>query len=103
MKYVVPPTEFPFMAGLPATERKGVNDGWKLVHEVRTFMDRHVALIPVAVAAKALGVSKQRVHFLCNVGKLDGKSILSLRFVTDESLTKYWESNDKGGRPRKEK
>ena len=103
MKYIVPPTEFPFMSELPAAERKEVNDGWKVVREVKGFLDRNVALIPVVVAAKALGVSHQRVRMLVQVGKLDGKDILGLKFVTDESLTKYWESNRKGGRPAKQK
>ena len=103
MKYVVPPTEFPFMTELPVAERKEVNDGWKIVRDVQSFLNRNVALIPIKVAAKALGVSDQRVRFLVQVGKLEGKDILGLKVVTDASLTNYWESNRKGGRPRKEK
>jgi len=67
----------------------------KTEKEIQTLgdvIDRNGGLVPVCVAAALCDVSKQRVHALCDSGRLRVAFIYGYRLVSVESLRTWRKS-----------
>lgn len=93
--------EFPFVSGMP---KSTVKDRLAFVEEVNSFMAENPrGIVPVVVAAQALGVSGARVRQMVIEGKLDaikpgGVLLVSVADIEVQMVA----PKNKGGRPRKE-
>lgn len=92
-------TEFPFVEALPKRERSKLVKLWDHLKEIKAATAEHGVLLPQHYAADLLGVSRQRVHVLVNEGRLLTVEVGGLRYVTENSMRSYAESERKGGRP----
>ena len=91
--------EFPFVAEMPRGERNELQKLWDELQEVKARVKEKGMLLPVSMAAGLGGVSRQRIHQLCEDGRLERVEIGKGSFVTEHSLTVWVESERKAGRP----
>lgn len=100
MKTIAAEFDFPFVASLPASERKSALASVRDVVEEaeRVFLDKGPVL-PQGIVAEMLGLSRQRVWQLVNAGRLEAVEVGGQRFVLTRSLRTY--QKGVGGRPRK--
>lgn len=91
--------EFPFVASLPLREKSKVRKLWDKFNECRAAAKKHGLLVPQVLAAELCGVSRQRIHTLCNEGRLEVVDLCGTRFVTEKSVIAYAESERGNGRP----
>ena len=95
-------SEFPFVSELPKREQKRVRSVWDVIREFGELQEREGALIPLAVAASALGVSRQRVWQITEEGeRLRRVDFEGHAFVTEKSLIEFGRLERKRGRPFK--
>jgi len=94
--------EFPFMAELPKREKGKVAKLFDVLEEIGRVQSEKGGIVPQALVAEVLNVSRARVAELVDDGKLDSIRIGQHRFVFLESLwARCKAEKDKGGRPRK--
>jgi len=94
-------TEFPFVAELPKREKSKIIKVWEQFREIAKAQEEHGALIPPTLAASALGISRQRVHELCEFGTLQVIRVSGHPLVTEHSIVDFAKSERKAGRPPK--
>jgi len=94
-------SEFPFVADLPKREKGKLQTLWDNYSEVSSLVKEHGMLIPCAYAAELAGVTKQRIHVLCDQERLKSVHLNSLRFVTEASFLEWMRAEHKNGRPFK--
>lgn len=95
--------EFPFLAELPKREKGRVAKLWDLLEEVGRIQRERGPIIPQAVAADALGISRARVAVLVDEARLESIMIGEHRFVLLSSVKERAQmEKSKGGRPRKD-
>ena len=94
--------EFPFVGELPKREAKRTLSLWETAEEFFKLLEQHGPPISFALAAKLLGVSKQRIHELNALGRFhvitspDGKKV-----ITGKSFVAFAEQERHSGRPTK--
>ena len=93
--------EFPFVQELPKRERGKLLRAWDHFEELTRVTEQEGMLRPQVFAAKALGVSRQRVYQLVEAGGLKAVMVGSERFVTANSVVEFAKSERKAGRPIK--
>lgn len=92
-------SDFPFVAELPKREKSKVVQLWDAIQDMRRIYETEGLLIPQPLAAKLLGLSRQRVHQLGNEGRLMVVTVNDHPFVTENSVLAYAKSERKAGRP----
>lgn len=93
--------EFPFTSELPKRQRTRLQSLWDQLSEIRAVVESKGMLIPASMAAKVLGVSRQRVHDLIKEGRLENVEMNGHNFITEASVVDYAKSERKAGRPVK--
>ncbi len=93
--------EFPFVEALPRREKSKVAKLWDLVQEIRAVSAESGPLIPSTLAAKCLGVSRQRVDDYLADGRLQEFRVDGHVFITGNSLVELAKTERKAGRPFK--
>jgi Helix-turn-helix domain len=94
--------DFPFVSSLPKREKTKVKTLWDSLVEFRALIEQHGPPVSHSLAAKLLGVSRQRVYELCKEGRFieisspDGRSV-----ITANSLVEFAKQERKAGRPTK--
>lgn len=95
-------SEFPFVVELPKRERSKVRDIWQAFREFSKETEAKGGPVPVTLAAKLLGISRQRVWFLMQEGKLERVTFEDHAFVTGDSIVAMAKTERKAGRPVKD-
>lgn len=90
--------EFPFVEGLPKRERSRLGLVWDRFQEFSKAAEGKGVLLPARLAAEIIGVSRQRVQELMELGRLEVLELSGERFVTEESVVAYAKSERKAGR-----
>jgi hypothetical protein len=93
--------EFPFVAGLPKRERSRLENMWDQMADLRAIVASKGMLIPSRLAAKILGISRQRVEELLKEGRLELVQVEGHNFIPESSVVAYARSERKAGRPVK--
>lgn len=99
--------EFPFTAEMPVASEPDLSKlprnerVARQVEAMRAMMDKRGALVPLPLVAELLGVSKQRVHDIIAQGHLEKISIHGHRYVPEDSLVAYVNTERRNGRPPK--
>jgi len=96
--------EFPFVEALPKVDESGLTRHERLQRRlsmIRTMAETDGQLIPVALAAELLTLSRQRIHRIVEQGHLKKVTIHGTSYVTENSLLDYITSERKAGRPPK--
>lgn len=93
--------EFPFTAELPKRERTRLQTLWDNLAEIRAVVESKGMVIPASLAAKVLGVSRQRVFQLIEDGRLENVEMNGHNFVTEASVIQFAKAERKTGRPCK--
>jgi hypothetical protein len=93
--------EFPFVASLPKREKSRFANLLESIKEHRQLTQKHGSLLPVAVAAAFLGVSKQAVHSFLDSGRLEKIEFHGHVFVSEIGLIEFAKIERKSGRPFK--
>lgn len=91
----------PFLDTLPKREKSKLSKLWDHFQEVKAATAEHGVLLPQHYAADLLGVCRQRVHQLVNEGRLVSVEVGGLRYVTENSMMAFANSERKAGRPPK--
>ena len=91
-------TEFPFVASLPAAEKKAFRSIAVQWNELKTFIKESGHLVPISMTPKLAGVSRQRIHDLVEENRLVKKTFGCAVFITEESLMAYINSDRTPGR-----
>jgi hypothetical protein len=92
--------EFPFVGSLPKKEKSKLVCLWESVTLFKDMIDQNGPPVSYALAAKLLGLSRQRVAQIVASGRLkiitspDGKSV-----ITGNSLVEFARQERKEGRP----
>lgn len=95
-------SEFPFVAELPKRAKGKLQTLWDAYSELSKLTEEHGMLIPCSFAAELAGVSRQRIHRLCEQGDLVTVNIgPRQRFITEASFVEWAKSERKAGRPFK--
>jgi len=92
-------TEFDFVDKLPKREKSKVAKIWDQFKALSAAQEEHGILLPQVFVASMLGLSRQRVNFLCQEGRLVVVRIGDQPFVTENSTIEYAKSERKAGRP----
>jgi hypothetical protein len=93
--------EFPFASELPKREKTRLEALWEHFAELRAITAEKGMLVPSGLAAKILGVSRQRVFDLIQSGRLEVVEVNGHNFVPESSVIAYARSERKAGRPVK--
>jgi len=96
--------EFPFCESLPKVDESSLSKTERLQRRlavIRTMAETDGQMIPVALAAELLGVSRQRVHEIVTQGNLKKHTIHGTSYVTENSLLEFVKTERKAGRPPK--
>jgi hypothetical protein len=93
--------EFPFVGDLPRAEKRQAKSLWERFQEFGRLAEETGTPVPPVLAAKLLGISRQRVWELANEGKLDRITFEGHPFITENSLVALAKSERKAGRPFK--
>jgi hypothetical protein len=91
--------EFPFVAELPKREKSKVATLWDAFQEASRIVEERGMCVPPIVAAKLLGVSKQRVGQIMDDGRLETVDVCGHRMILEDSLVEFCKSERKNGRP----
>jgi hypothetical protein len=95
-------TEFPFVGELPKRERSAIRRIWDDIHEVVELQRQVGPVLPVGLAADALGVSASRVCQIAAAGRLEQVAMNGKNFIVAASLLEFAKlEKSKGGRPCK--
>jgi len=89
------------MSELPKKEKGKLQSLWDHYSEVSKLVEHYGMLIPCSFAAQLAGVTKQRIHQLCDKDQLHAVHLNGLRFVTEASFLDWMRSEHKNGRPFK--
>jgi hypothetical protein len=93
--------DFPFVEQLPKREQSRWAKSWSLFESAKAATAEHGFLMPVALAAKLLGVGKQRVHDIVADGRLVRVELDGHVFITSNSVVAFLKVERKNGRPLK--
>jgi len=91
--------EFPFVAALPKREKSKVGKLWDRFQEASRVAEERGMFVPQIVAAKLLGISKQRVNQIVQDGRLETVDVCGERFILEDSLVEFCKLERKSGRP----
>jgi hypothetical protein len=92
--------ELPIMAELPRRKvRKSILD---TLREFQDISSREHGLVPLAVAATILGLSRQRVHDLVKEGTLVPIEAYGKKWLSGDQLKSFVQLKREPGRPWKE-
>jgi hypothetical protein len=91
--------EFPFVERLPKREKGKLGKLWDHFKEASAITEREGMMVPVSAAAKLLGVSRQRAYDLVDQGTLRTVEFAGQRYVTENSIIEYCQTERKAGRP----
>ncbi len=91
--------EFPFVQGLPKTKRSRIAQVWATVRRMQEANVQEGGLLPVAVAAKALNVTRSRVDQLVGDGRLRRFEVDGHVFISGRSVAEFAWNERKIGRP----
>jgi len=94
-------SEFPFVAELPKRDRSKVRDIWQGFREFSKSSEERGGPVPVTLAAKLLGISRQRIWVLMEEGKLERLTFEGHAFVSGDSIVAMAKAERKAGRPVK--
>jgi hypothetical protein len=97
--HVAESIEFPFVAALPKREKSKFTKLWDHFQEVKRVTDERGMIVPPHLAAKLLGVTRQRVNFFMNEGRLDTVEVGGSRYIIEDSLVEFCKLERKEGRP----
>lgn len=97
MSEAVGVSEFGFMTEVPS--RKGKQSPLAVLAEMRRLSEEHGILVPSALSAAILGVSRVRVYELIGKGVLHEVKVGAVVMITERSLLAYASSERKSGRP----
>jgi len=93
--------EFPFVEAMPKRDKSRWQKVWDHFNELRSVVAQKGMLVPQHLAAAVLGVSRQRVHVLVNEGRLEAVEVDGYRYVTEQSVVAFADTERKVGRPLK--
>lgn len=91
--------EMPFVQDLPKREKSKLENVWEAFEEISRVVSEKGMLIPQTFAATLLGISRQRVNELVDLGGLESHVVNGVRFVTENSVVAYAQRERKAGRP----
>lgn len=91
----------PFVNDLPPQEKSRWQRVWESFEEARRITEQKGMLVPIALAAKIAGVTRQRIDDLIERGQLERVFLNDHPFVTEDSFLKWAKSERKAGRPVK--
>jgi predicted XRE-type DNA-binding protein len=91
--------EFPFVEAMPKREAKRIVNVWDQLKELKLLIEARGQLLPQALVAKLLNVSKQRVSQLVAAGKLEVVDFHGHPWVSEKSVIELARSDRKTGRP----
>jgi hypothetical protein len=94
-------SEFPFVGELPRADRRAAKSLWDRFMDFAEHAEDKGALVPPALAAKLLGVSRQRIWQLLDAGKLERLDFEGHAFITERSIVAWAKMERKTGRPFK--
>jgi hypothetical protein len=94
--------DMPFVNDLPKREKSRWVRVMESFQEAKKITDEKGMLVPVALAAKIGGVSKQRIDQLCDAGALERVYLDGHPFIPENSLLAWAQSERKSGRPFKD-
>lgn len=93
--------EFPFVKEIPKREKSRMGKLWEHFQEVKSKVAEVGMILPQDLAAELLGVSKQRVCELIELGRLEALVLHGHRWITERSFVALAQSERKAGRPPK--
>jgi len=99
--------EFAFVEALPPAKQvdeSGLSKSERLHRKLTVIKDLMASkgvLVPVALVAEVFGLSRQRIHGICDQGHMEKVVIHGTSYITEESLLQYLKEERKAGRPRK--
>jgi hypothetical protein len=95
-------SEFPFVAELPKREKGRVRTLWDALDGFIDLVEQHGPPVGFTMAAKLLGLSRERIYQLADAKKFtvimspDGRQVIGAK-----SLVEFAETERKNGRPLK--
>jgi len=93
--------DFPFVSELPKREKTKFRKIWDTFQALRALTAEKGTLVPSSLAAKILGVSRQRVDQLIQEGRLECHSVDGHNFISEASFVEFAKQERKTGRPPK--
>jgi predicted XRE-type DNA-binding protein len=91
--------DFPFVKDLPKREKSKVAKIMDVIQELEAVTKEKGPVIPQALIADVLQISKQRVNDLLNEGRMEFYTINGVRFVFSSSFREFAKQERKPGRP----
>ena len=91
--------EFPWVGSLPKREKSKFAKLWDQFQAIKRVTEERGMIVPPHVAAKLLGVSRQRVNELLNDGRMETVEVGGARFILEDSLVEFCKLERKEGRP----
>lgn len=93
--------EFAFAPGLTKREKSNVAKAVDLVKEFTDLQKRHGALVPAAMVAGVLNLSRERVRQFIDEGRLKAVNFRGSYYVGEDDLREFAKLERKTGRPPK--
>lgn len=93
--------EFPWVNELPKREKSRVSKAVDLVKEFAALQKEHGALLPAAMVAAALNVSRERVSQFIGEGRLKAVQFRGVNYIGEDALREFVKLERKVGRPCK--
>lgn len=93
--------EFPWVASLPRSQKTKVGTALAAAREFIALQKKHGPLVPLALVAASMNVSKQRIHKLVVDGRLKTVFFHNFHYVSEAELQRFGEEERKAGRPVK--
>ena len=87
----------PWLFDVPATELKRVKNKWEELAEMADKSEEVGGLIPPALAASLLDVSRQRVHNMIERGRINSWMFFGDRYVSAAEVHAFMASERKPG------
>ena len=91
---------FPEMPTVPLLKR--TKNIWEQLNELKELTEKHGQLVPIAMAAELLDLSRQRVFQLIDDGTFTPTEWRGQRWLTENDLRSFIELERNSGRPWKE-
>ncbi len=91
--------EFPFVEQLPKREKSKLRKLWDVIGEMSDLVEKEGMMIPAPMAAKALGISRQRLHVLVQERRLQVILFHGHHYITEKALVEFAKEERKTGRP----
>lgn len=95
--------EFPWVSSLPRSEKTKVGHALAAAREFIALQKKHGPLVPLALVAASMNVSRQRMHQLVTEGRIRTVFFHNFHYVSEAELQRFGDEERKNGRPFKVK